>query len=247
VPASYDPTTPTPLVLDFHGYSMTALTQEQLTRLPAKADAAGFIVAHADGTGVVQGWNAGSCCGTAASTGVDDVAFVDALVAEMHNRLCIDARRIFATGFSNGGFLSHRLACERADVFAAVAPVSGVMGIASCTPSRPMPVLHIHGTADAVVPYDGSVALGFGSVADTIAGWVARDGCSPTPTSVFARGDASCVAYRGCGNGAEVELCTITAGGHTWPGGGPFPGGHQSTDLSATDAVWDFFVAHPRP
>ncbi|MEZ4401231.1 MAG: PHB depolymerase family esterase [Kofleriaceae bacterium] len=246
VPAAYDPTRPTPLVLDFHGYSMTATSQEALTRLPAKADAAGFVVVHANGTGAVQGWNAGACCGTAASTGVDDVGFVDALLAELEARLCVDPDRVYATGFSNGGFLAHRLACERAEVFAAIAPVSGVLGIPACAPSRPVPVLHVHGTADTVVPYAGSAALGFASVATTIDGWVARNGCTTGPTEVFAQGDTTCVSYGGCAGGADVELCTITGGGHTWPGGGPFPGGHQSTDLAATDALWDFFVAHPR-
>ena len=247
VPASYDPARPTPLVLDFHGYSMTGQTQEALTRLPAKSDAAGFVTVAPDGTGAVLGWNAGACCGTAASTGVDDVGFVDALLAELDARLCLDARRVYATGFSNGGFLSHRLACERADVFAAIAPVSGVLGVACTAPTRPVPVLHIHGTADTIVPYAGSPGLGFASVDSTIAGWVARNGCAATATEVFAQGDARCERYSGCTGGADVELCTITAGGHTWPSGGPFPGGYQSTDLAATDVIWDFFVAHPRP
>ncbi len=247
VPASYDPARPTAVVLDFHGYSMSSLTQEGLTRWPEQADASGFVTVHPDGTGAVQGWNAGACCGTAAATGVDDVGFVDALVAELDATLCLDRQRIYATGFSNGGFLAHRLACERADVIAAIGPVAGVLGVPDCAPSRPMPVLHIHGTADTVVPYDGSVALGFASVATTIAGWVARNGCTGEATEVFARGDARCVAYPGCAGGAAVELCTITGGGHTWPGGGPFPGGHQSRDLDATARLWAFFVAHPRP
>ena len=247
VPASYDPARPTPLVLDLHGYSMSGLTQAELTRLPAKADAAGFVVVHPDGTGAPLGWNAGACCGTAASTGVDDVGFVDALLAELDARLCVDPRRIYATGFSNGGFLAHRLACERADVFAAIAPVSGVIGVATCAPSRPVPVLHVHGTADTVVPFAGSPGLGFPSVDATITGWIARDQCAAPAVETFAQGDARCVSYRGCAGGAEVALCTITGGGHTWPSGGPFPGGHQSTDLDATATIWDFFVAHPRP
>lgn len=247
VPASYDPTAPTPLVFDFHGYTMTALTQETMTRFTAKSDTAGFVVVHADGTGAVQGWNAGACCGTAASTGVDDVGFVDAMVAELSARLCIDPKRIYATGFSNGGFLSHRLACERAGVFAAIAPVSGVNGMATCAPSRAVPVMHFHGTADTVVPYAGSPALGFEAAAATVTAWAERDGCTEAPVETFDQGDARCVATRGCAGGAEVVFCTITAGGHTWPGGGFFPGGHISTDLSATDAMWDFFVAHPLP
>lgn len=247
VPASYDPTRPTPLVFDFHGYTMSGQSQEDMTRFAAKSDQAGFVVVHPDGTGALRGWNAGRCCGTAASTGVDDLGFVDAMIAELDARLCIDGKRIYATGFSNGGFLSHRLGCERAGVFAAIAPVSGVMGIDGCAPVRPMPVMHVHGTADTVVPYNGSVALGYEPAPTTVAGWVARDHCTAAPVVTFEQGDARCEATRGCDGGAEVVFCTITGGGHTWPGGAFFPGGHISTDLSATDAMWDFFVQHPLP
>lgn len=246
VPASYDPTRPTPVVLDFHGYTMSAQSQEDLTRLPEKADEAGFIAVHADGTGAPRGWNGGDCCGTPATTNLDDVGFVLALLDELERRLCVDPDRVFATGFSNGGFLSHRLACEAADRIAAIAPVAGVMGVDACAPSRPVPVMHTHGTADGIVPYNGGGLTGYRSVATTVAGWAARNGCTGEPIETFAQGDARCVAHRGCAGGAEVVLCTITGGGHTWPGGGYFPGGHISTDLSITDAMWDFFSAHPR-
>lgn len=246
VPASYDPTRPTPVVLDFHGYTMSAQTQADLTRLPAKADSAGFIAVHADGTGTPQGWNAGDCCGTPAATNLDDVGFALALLDELEARLCVDARRVYATGFSNGGFLAHRLACEAADRVAAIAPVSGVIGIDTCTPSRPVPVMHFHGTADTIVPYDGGGLTGFRAVETTIAEWAARNDCTGEPVETFAQGDSRCLAHRTCSGGAEVTLCTVTGGGHTWPGGAYFPGGHITTDLSATDAMWDFFVAHPR-
>ena len=246
VPASYDPTVATPVVLDFHGYTMSAQSQEDMTRLPAKADSAGFIAVHADGTGTPRGWNAGACCGTPATTNLDDVGFALALLDELETRLCVDARRVYATGFSNGGFLSHRLACEAADRFAAIAPVSGVMGIDTCMPSRPVPVMHFHGTADTIVPYNGGGFTGYRSVATTVAEWAARNGCTGEPVETFARGDSRCLTHQTCSGGAEVTVCTVTGGGHTWPGGAYFPGGHITMDLSATDAMWDFFVAHPR-
>jgi polyhydroxybutyrate depolymerase len=233
------------VVFDFHGYAMSGIWQEALSRLPAKSDAAGFIAVHANGTGALLGWNAGSCCGTAAAIGIDDIGFVDAMLAELDTRLCVDPKRIYATGFSNGGFLSHRLGCERASVFAAIAPVAGVMGVTPCTPSRPMPVMQIHGTGDAVIPYAGN--LTFEPVVTTIAGWVSRNRCNAAPVEIFHQGDVRCTATRGCHGDAEVILCTITGGGHTWPGGGFLPVGHQTTDLAATDAMWDFFVAHPLP
>jgi polyhydroxybutyrate depolymerase len=247
VPASYDPARPTPVVLDFHGYTMSAQAQEDMTRLPAKSDAAGFISVTPDGTGSLRGWNAGACCGTPAQTGLDDVGFVNLLLDQLEARLCVDTRRVFSTGFSNGGFLSHRLACEASTRIAAIAPVAGMMGISECNPTRPVPVMHFHGTSDTIVPYAGGGFSGYRSAADTDAGWATRNGCDTTTTETFASGDSRCVSHGGCDGGSEVTLCTITGGGHTWPGGGYFPGGHITTDLSATDAMWAFFEAHPMP
>lgn len=245
IPATYHPRRRAPVVFNFHGYAMSGVRQAALSRLIAKSDTEGFIAVHPEGTGVLQGWNAGDCCGTAALGGADDVGFVDALLAELDERLCVDPKRIYATGFSNGGFLAHRLGCERADVFAAIASVAGVMGIDGCAPTRPVPVLHIHGTADLVVPYDGN--LTFEPVARTIATWVDRNHCTAAPAESRDRGDVRCMTTAGCRAGAEVTLCTIDGGGHTWPGGGPFLGGYQTTDLIATDAIWEFFTAHPLP
>jgi polyhydroxybutyrate depolymerase len=246
VPASYDPRTPTPVVFDFHGYTMSAQSQEDLTLLPEKSDEAGFIAVHPDGTGSPRGWNGGDCCGTPASTDLDDVGFVLALLTELDRRLCVDPDRVYATGFSNGGFLSHRLACEAADRFAAIAPVAGVMGLDACDPVRPVPVMHTHGTSDGIVPYNGGGFTGYRSAPATVDDWAARNGCTGEPIETFAQGDARCVSHGGCSGGADVVLCTITGGGHTWPGGGYFPGGHISTDLAVTDAMWDFFASHPR-
>lgn len=248
VPTGYDPSVPTPVVLAFHGYTLNGQVMMDQAHLVDAADAEGFILIAPDGTGALLGWNAGSCCGTAASSGTDDVGLVGAILDRIEADACVDADRVYATGFSNGGFLSHRLGCELADRIAAIAPVSGVIGIPSCAPARPMPVLHVHGTSDLVVAYDNSV-FGYLSVEDTIAGWAERDGCpAAAPTEVFAMGDATCVSHTGCAGGAEVQLCTIDGGGHQWPGGTPLPGGGAtSTDLDATAAIWAFFAAHPRP
>jgi polyhydroxybutyrate depolymerase len=248
VPASYDPTHRTPVVLDFHGYSSNAAQENLLSGMDAKSDDAGFIAVHPQGTGVTPSWNAGVCCGEAAANGVDDVAFVGDLLDELESRLCVDPTRVYATGMSNGAFLSHRLGCELADRIAAIAPVAGVVGVATCAPSRPIAVMHFHGTADTLVPYDGNPSMGFASVADSFSGWADRDGCTGTPTETFAKGDSSCQTYAQCAGGVEVTLCTVTGGGHTWPGGVPVPSlGYTTTDLSATDAMWTFFQAHPRP
>jgi polyhydroxybutyrate depolymerase len=248
VPASYDPQKPTPVVLNFHGYTSNSSQENMLSNMDAKSDAEGFIAVHPQGTGTSPSWNAGACCGEAVTNKVDDVGFVGAMLDKLEADLCVDASRVFATGMSNGGFLSHRLGCELADRIAAVAPVAGVLGIPTCTPSRPIAVMHFHGTADPLVPYNGNMQMGFPSVPDTWHGWATRNGCTDQPFMSFMKGDSSCQTYKQCGGGVETILCTVQNGGHTWPGGLPVPSlGNTTTDLSATDAMWDFFQRHPRP
>jgi polyhydroxybutyrate depolymerase len=244
VPASYDPAKGIPVVLNFHGYTSNGRQQAAYSAMNAKADAAGFVAVH--GEGVASSWNAGVCCGQAQNQSIDDVGFVNALLDELSSKLCVDTKRVFSTGLSNGGFLSYRLACENAGRIAAIAPVAGGMGVTACTPSRAVSVLHFHGTSDGVVPYGGSPALGFPPVADTIAGWVARDQCTGAERVSFENGDVRCTTRDACANGAEVTLCTITGGGHTWPGAIAVPSlGPTTQDIAATDALWDFFVKHP--
>jgi polyhydroxybutyrate depolymerase len=248
VPASYDPARGTPVVLDFHGFTSDAVQEVILSGMAEKADAEGFISMQPLGIGIPRSWNAGACCGLAVATEVDDIAFVRAILDEAAEKLCVDPRRVFATGMSNGGFFSHRLGCELSDRIAAIAPVAGTMGMTSCAPPRPVPVIAFNGTADPLVPYAGSVELGFEAVETAFAGWAARDGCAGAPVETFAQGDARCLTHASCASGAAVTQCTIDGGGHTWPGGLPIPPfGHTSTDLSATDAMWAFFIAHPMP
>ncbi len=245
VPPAYDHSTPTPLVLAFHGYSNSPEQHEAWSALSEKAAAEGFVLVYPRGTGGVSGWNAGDCCGNNSN---DDVGFVNALIDTLETELCIDPQRVFATGFSNGGFLSHRLACELSDRIGAIASVSGVMGIDDCAPTRPMPVLQMHGTGDYIVPYNGSPGLGFESVATTIAGWVERNACEGDPVETYQVEEVTCERYESCGEGVEVELCTIEGGGHTWPGGADvFGAGPTTQNLSANDRLWDFFLAHPLP
>jgi polyhydroxybutyrate depolymerase len=248
VPKTYDPTKPIPVVLNFHGYSSNAPEQDALAGMSAKADASGFIAVHPEGIGITQSWNAGACCGEAMSSAEDDMAFVGKIIDQLAAKLCVDTHRVFATGMSNGGFLSHRLACEMSDRIAAVAPVAGVLGVPTCTPTRPMPVFHFHGTLDGLVPYNGNPTQGFPSVKQTMSGWATRNGCTTTSRETSKKGEVTCVTYDGCKAGAEVSLCTVNGGGHTWPGGFPVPSlGHTTTDINATDAMWDFFVKHPLP
>ncbi len=245
VPAGYDPKRPTPVVFNFHGFGSNADQENQLAKMNAKADKETFVTVHAEGT--ANSWNAGACCGEAVNQKIDDVAFVGKMIDALEDRLCVDDKRIFATGMSNGGFLSHRLGCELADRIAAIAPVAGVMGMPTCTPSRPISVMHFHGTADGLVPYNGSPSQNFPAVQTSFGDWAKRDGCTGQPEETFSKGDSKCSTYKTCGQGTEVTLCTVTGGGHTWPGGTPYPPlGYTTTDLVATDAMWDFFKRHPK-
>jgi polyhydroxybutyrate depolymerase len=160
---------------------------------------------------------------------------------------------------SNGGILSHRLACELSDRIAAVAPVAGTDMTSACTPARPIAVQQIHGSADGHVPFDGGEGCGpagvpFTSVPETMQRWRTRNGCGDASVVTFEQGDGRCETYQGCSAGADVTLCTIAGGGHNWPGGKPPAGlvecpgnGGQSSTFSASEAVWRFLSRHPLP
>jgi polyhydroxybutyrate depolymerase len=249
VPAAYDPKKPTPFVINFHGYTSNGMQQAGLTGMSTKADSAHFVVAYPEGTGSPTGFNAGSCCGPAAQNMVDDIGLTRAIITEAGTRLCLDGKRVYVTGFSNGGFMSHRIACELGDLVAAVAPVSGLLGIpaASCKPARPISVMDFHGTSDNTVPYGGDMQNGWPSAEETFAAWAKRNQCTDAaPAQTYQKGDVTCMTYSHCAGAVEVTLCTVTNGGHAWPGGAyPLPGTTQN--ISATDAMWTFFAAHPLP
>lgn len=239
IPAGYDPHVPTPVMLDFHGRHGSAETQALLSGLDAVADAEGFIVVQPQGEGGDSTWNAGFCCGGAQTNGVDDVGAVAALLDHLDALACVDADRVYATGISNGGFMAHRLACELADRIAGIAPVAGGNLMLICEPSRPVSVIHFHGLADAIVPFEGFA--GFASIPDSTAGWVARNGCDSQAQVVFEQDDVRCERWTGCDAGVRVQLCTIEDGGHTWPGGTDIPGlGRATQTISASRMAWAF-------
>ena len=220
------------LVIDLHGFTESPDRQDGRSDMRAKADAEGFVVVQPRGQGT--SWNAGACCGSASG---DDVAFLRAIVDEIAAETCIDRTRVYVTGMSNGGFLAHRVACEASDFVAAIAPVAGVLGIdeADCTPTRPVPVMHFHGTADIIVPYGGSVFLSYPSVDDTIAFWRSLNECEADSTITYDEGNTECATWA-CGGGTATTLCTTSGFGHNWPDGG--------SNIDATDAMWTFFQRH---
>ena len=252
-------TGPLPLVLLFHGGGGSGeQLEEQSSGMDAVADREGFIVAYPDGTGLVRTWNAGGCCGRAANEDTDDVGFTAALLDHLEDRLCVDERRVYAGGMSNGAMMSYRLACELSDRIAAVAPVAGVDVTLHCSPSRPVAVMEIHGTADGHVPWNGGLGCGpagvsYPSVPASMDAWRVHDSCTATKALYFEQGDGRCEKYRGCDRGSDVVLCSIQGGGHSWPGGEPKrrggfqcpADGAQSQSFSASEAMWRFFQEHP--
>jgi polyhydroxybutyrate depolymerase len=258
VPAGDRGGQPLPLVLMLHGGGGSGeQLQTNSARMDPIAEREGFITVYPDGTGALRTWNGGVCCGRAVSDDVDDVGFIAVLLDHLEAELCVDRRRVFATGMSNGGLLSHRLACELSTRIAAVAPVAGTLGIANCQPARPVPVLHIHGTSDGHVPWNGGPGCGpsgvaFFSVPDTMESWRSRNACGTTTSTYFEQGEGRCTAHEGCQ--AKVVLCAIEGGGHSWPGGvGKEPvvscpaDGFQSQDFIASEVAWRFFEENPLP
>ena len=260
VPESLDRRQPAALVFVFHGGSGNAESAIHMTQFNQVADQHGFLVVYPNGTGALSSdtlltWNGGACCAYAQANNVDDVGFARAMVADLQTLIPIDRRRVYAAGMSNGGLLSHRLGCEAADLFAAIAPVAGTLNFSPCVPTRPVSVIMFHGTADEHLPYNGGVGpksfvgVDFASVQESVELWTAFDGCSPEPQTA-AFDDIQHRAWRNCAGGAEVELYTIVGGGHAWPGGNSSgrPGADQPTQtISASQLIWEFFAAHARP
>lgn len=254
VPRSYQAGRPAPLVLALHGGggSMQVMSRDRLYGLVSQSEASGWIVVFPNGFSRLPGgrmatWNAGICCGAARDRNSDDVGFLRAVVAQVQQRLDIDPRRIFATGMSNGGMMSYRLACEASDVFRAIASVAGTDGTTDCRPGRPVPVFHIHAKDDERVLFGGGSGSAsdthadFASVPATVEKWARLNACSGPTQRVWQRPGVSCEVRSGCQGGAEVRLCVTDSGGHAWPGGRKALGGRGSDALDATQAIWDFF------
>lgn len=220
-----------PLVVMMHGVSGSAREAEKDYHWDGLADSGKFVVAYPDG--LDHAWNVDgqTCCGRSGREGVDDVGFISAAVADIAKNVGIDTAKVYATGMSNGGIMSYTLACTT-EIFAAIGPVAGTQ-LNACRTPHPMSVMHIHGTADELVPYGGgpgySVING-PPVPNVNAFWRNVDQCgAPSATT----DGPITTSTAGCADGRGVVLITVDHGDHEWP------------DF-ATRQLWDFFVAHPR-
>jgi polyhydroxybutyrate depolymerase len=266
VPPTYDGTTPTPVLIDLHGWQEGADIQKTTSQLGPYGDTHGFVTITPQGQGPVPHWNA--------AHGSDDGVFLTAALDQVEAVLCVDERRVFVDGYSNGAMFASILGCDLSDRLAAIATVDGLVSVPDCKLSRPVPVIAFHGTADPFITYtggygqatlnlptpDGSTTLGKAGltgggvppVPDVVAGWAALDGCAATPPGESAIAtDVTLLTYA-CAKGDEVELYRIEGGGHTWPGS-QFTAsiasivGPTTMSISADDLIWSFFQAHPMP
>jgi len=253
VPTDYDHSVPTPLLVVLHGFSANGYTQLAYTGLGSLVEQEGILLIAPDGTVNSDGqqfWNATDACCDDEATGVDDVAYLSGLVEDISSVWNVDPARVFFFGHSNGGYMSYRMACDRADLVAALFSLAGATWAdpAACEPSQPVSVLQAHGDADTVVLYQGGdFSIGsYPGAAATVATWAGYDGCTGALTEDTVRldidesldGDDTAVArHAGCPAGIDAELWTIEAGGH-------IPNVNQ-TDFPAL--VWSWLSAHPRP
>jgi polyhydroxybutyrate depolymerase len=240
VPDNYKPSKQYPLILVFHGRGKTGAQTEAFSDL-SKLDA---VVAYPNG--VIGDENKQAWQGAPyAAKGVDDVKFTADLLDQLEGKYCVDTRTVYATGKSNGAGFTGILACRMADRFAAIAPVSGAFYIEGtrCAPSRPIPVLDIHGTGDTTIPYGGDGSRDLPRVETWVRDWSVRDHCDQD-TKVSQLGDDVLITkYKGCK--ADVVHVAVTDGGHSWPGSDASSGpGYVSQTFEAHQMIGAFFKAH---
>ncbi|MFM8252863.1 MAG: PQQ-binding-like beta-propeller repeat protein [Planctomycetota bacterium] len=264
VPPGYDGRKPTPVVLALHGAGMNGPLMEKFTGLNEKAEAEGFIVVYPNGTGLgpLLIWDAGQFGGPPqaerrAARRPDDVQYLRQVIDDLGLVANLDQRRIYACGMSNGAMMCYRLAAEMSDRIAAIAPVAGTVALEQSNPQRPVPVLHMHGSGDRIVPYEirPRSIPGFPTlkgVEESIRQWVELNQCAAEPlverlpTAIDDFG-VTRKTYSQGKNDSEVVLVVIDGGGHTWPGRTPMVNflGRSVSKLSANDLIWDFFQRHP--
>ena len=252
VPASYVPTTPAPLIVLLHGYSANGAGQDAYMGFSALANEFGFLFINPDGVFDLfpnRYWNAtDACCNFFAAT-TDDSGYIRGLIDTLRAQYNVDDTRIFITGHSNGGFMSYRMACDHADIVAAIASFAGATfnNPASCNPSEPVNVLQIHGTADTTILFAGGTNLPqpYPGAVQSVETWNQYNGCTNTAdtsapnldlVSTLTGAETTVTRYTsGCSLGGSGELWTIPGGVHV-----------PSLSTSYARRVVEYLYAHPK-
>jgi polyhydroxybutyrate depolymerase len=263
VPPSYDGEEPVPLIVAIHFGGGNSQILERLSQLSEYADQKGFLVAYPEGYRTA--WGGPDLVTPSVRDGVDDAAFISAVIDRVAGEYRVDPRRVYVAGMCNGSLLAQVVGYELADKVAAVALYTAFMTEAFResyeTPPRPMPIIQFNGTADTYILWDGGIPPGLGNnglpVRVGVERWAEVNGCSKTPEvtelpDVADDGTKSRrEVYGDCVDGAEVVLYVVEGAGHTWPGGVPYASedliGKTSQDMSANEAMWEFFLRHPLP
>ena len=245
LPASYSVSSPSPILIAFHGFAMPAQLFATYHRFGELGEARGLIAVTPSGAGDPVYWNAH----VDAATTPDDVAFVKELIVKLDASLCVDASRTYVAGYSLGGAMAELVACEMPDRIAAVGLVAAVS--VGCGAKAPM--IDFHGTDDVFVPFEGAPAgdaRGASPPVRRVASeWARGLGCDGLPTIARPFADVELSTFRNCASGdGEVELYSVINGGHTWPGAKlDLPVGHTTQSIDASSLMLDFFRAHEKP
>lgn len=255
-----------PLVIAVHGLGSDAAGVRARSGFDDIADEEGFIVAYPDG--LARAWIDAGIGDTIANTDIAslNLDFFNALIDEIDSTYGLDERRIYVTGISNGGMFSFHVACNMSDRIAAVGLIAAAsisQSFDNCDPAEPVAYIAFHGTSDTVVPYEGGqIVPGFDELGEFQSAhqaaefWATVNGCQSEPAREQLpdtnSGDTS-IAYREswqpCESGRPVQLITLDGSGHTWPGHPPRGQrlGATNLDIDASQMLWDFFEANPRP
>jgi len=252
VPETYNPATPTPLVISLHGFAEWPAHQMQISHWNDLARRHGFIVVYPCGTETPLRWRIYDFSGSDNHL-MENVTFISDLMDKLETEYNLDPARIYVNGLSNGGGMAITLSCKLPERIAAVGSVAGAYPflVSECQPSRPVPTIVFHGTADPIVPYLGGQASASGFFMPSIPDWVIDlaqyNGCANKPIKLPAVGSVHGIQYSGCVQNSDIVFYTVEGGGHSWPGGGSLPKiivGNTNRDIDATEMMWDFFRQH---
>jgi polyhydroxybutyrate depolymerase len=224
-----------PAIFTFHGYASNPSKIANLANTVPYAESYKWYAIFPKGSGFILSFNGAGCC---AGNTQDDVGFARNIIAWLEENTCVDTAKVFSTGFSNGGFMTHRLACEASDVFAAFAPHSGLIEktfAPTCSPQYSRPILALHGTADGVVPFFGNG--NWNSFSEVMDFWTQEEGCTDEAAEIFRTDSTHCIRFDNCNNGVPVEYCDIAGLAHTWSGSNS----DRPQDIDATAYIFMFF------
>jgi len=234
VPSGLTAGVPLAVLIDLHGAGGNGKQQQGLSGFNSLADKEKFLAIFPNG---VDGyWNVDdTCCGTAGKEKIDDVGFLKAIITKLSAETCIDAKRIFVSGFSNGGGLTHRMGCDAADVIAAIAPAATDLRTQPCNPTRPISMMEVRSMADSLEPYEGGLVGPAGGQYVAVGAkasqrlWADIDKCTGSTTT----NDKYCASYTQCGNGVEVDLCSLPNTDHSPYG--------NALGFDVASVIWNMF------